>query len=343
MERFTYAVLNHARELEAGFEHAVRIAMHEAHIRSGRRRPQEPDYVAMLVLESAPYLAATMRALIGREVRATITGVFCHQSPIVEFNRRQDRCELGDVLIVHRCQDYSGAPVRNNSLLLQAKLASGDTHQVGAAEKHQLRLYSAWPVFKYCRSGSRLNGNVRNVTPKISHSGAQYLLINRQDPMEPGAGHLGLSGTYSMSVWPAATTLYPNCSLAGELVRFLVGNTGRRFFDNPASDASAWSSVVWDLLTQAGMHVFTRTNIEAKGVPRVAGDSLSSSLTKLRFALVGYDTQNDSPIADQLGDRFRKLLQERGHGPPNDPSNFQNDQDSSDGCSLLLIETRDLD
>lgn len=114
-------VMANRSALRAGFEHAIRIAMHEAVRRTApKRRPEEPDIVAMLVLESTYYFAAMLGAVLRfGAIDCMLSSVFCHQRPEVAFH--QGRCELGDLLLVHRHIARNPDHSANTALLLQVK------------------------------------------------------------------------------------------------------------------------------------------------------------------------------------------------------------------------------
>lgn len=343
MSALITAMLTHEPVLKAGFEHAIRIAMHEAVIRSVKPKPDEPDVVAMLVLEGMPYIANTLRTVAAAHgIRSTVSSVFCHQKPTVEFNCAQDRCELGDILIVHRHSDFRGRLADSNALLLQAKMSSGSRYSIPYKEQHQLRLYEKWPRFEYVRSGPRLKGQVRDIRPKARHSGAQYLLIDDSALTHHAAsGLLGLPGTHCMAVWPAEKVLYPHFSLADELIRFMVGVTGRPFIDDDTRDPSGWSTVVWDLLEHSLSFVFNRKNVGVAKNPRLGGDPLSSSLTGMNFCMVG-DGVSGRGAAEQQQALIRRLSSLRDNGePPNRDEFAELDTDDMGGVSVMLIETRD--
>jgi len=347
MSPFKQALLSDPTSLKAGFEQATRIAMHEANQRCGGRKPQEPDIVAMLVLEGVPYIANTLRAITAPfGIRTTVSSVFCHQKPEVLFNRRgyaPDRCELGDILLVHRHSDARGRPMESNALLLQAKLCGAAAHTIPAREQHQLRLYQDWPLFEYSRSGPRLSGKTRNVTPKRRHSGAQYLLID-DGALGPAAGGLlGLRGTHCMAVWPAEPVLYPSISLAEELLRFFLGLTGRSFQDRVPANANNWDTVVWDLLQHSLGFVFNRKNAGIRRQPRAGGDPLASSLSLMNFCVVGDDVDVDDNDGQPqaLLKRFGTVLQQGGREPPNQGQLLEQDAEDAGGVSVVLIETRD--
>lgn len=347
MSPFKHALLSNRQALEAGFEHAARIALHEAHQRCGWHKPQEPDVVAMLVLEGAPYIAKTLRAVtepLG--IRTTISSVFCHQRPEVLFNRRgyrPDRCELGDILLVHRHSNVHGGITESNALLLQAKLCGNGAHRVLANEQHQLRLYQHWPLFEYSRSGARLNGQTRNVTPKKRHGGAQYLLINDGAFGPIVGGLLGLPAAHCMTVWPAEPVLYPSIPLAEELFRFFLGLTGRPFMNHVPANAKNWDAVVWDLLEHSLSFVFNRRNTGIRRQPRAGGDPLTSSLPMMNFCVIGDEVDVDDREGQRqaLFNRLGAVVERGGREPPNHERLFDEGDEEAGGVSVMLIETRD--
>jgi hypothetical protein len=345
MSPFKQALLSNSAAVKAGFEQAARIAMHEANLRCGGK-PQEPDIVAMLVLEGVPYIADTLRAITARfGIRTTVSSVFCHQRPEVLFNRRgysPDRCELGDILLVHRHSNAYGRLATSNALLLQAKLCGSVAHTIPAREQHQLRLYQDWPVFEYSRSGPRLNGKTRNVTPKQRHGGAQYLLIDDGTLGPAAGGLLGLPGTHCMAVWPAEPVLYSSMSLAEELLRFFLGLTGRSFQDHVPAGAINWDTVVWDLLEHSLSFAFNRRNAGIHQQPRAGGDPLASSLPLMNFCVVDDDLGAGANGRQQaLLRRFSSVLQQGGREPPNEDHLLERDAEDAGGVSVVLIETRD--
>ncbi len=347
MSLLKQSLLANRRALEAGFEQAARVAMHEAFRRCGARKPQEPDIVAMLVLEGARHIAGTLRAVTGPfGMRTTVSSVFCHQRPEVLFNRRgyrPDRCELGDILLVHRHCNVRGGTMESNALLLQAKLCGNGAHRVPANEQHQLRLYQHWPLFEYSRSGSRLNGQTRNVTPKTRHDGAQYLLIDDGSLGPAMSGLLGLPGTHCMAVWPAEPVLYPSIPIGEELFRFFLGLSGRPFLNRVSANANNWDTVVWDLLEHSLSFVFNRGNAGIRREPRAGGDLMMSSVSSMNFCVVGdeVDVNDRGGQLEVLRRRISAVLEQGGREPPDLDRWPDEGDEEAGGVSVMLIETRD--
>ncbi|HMN15171.1 MAG TPA: hypothetical protein PKD55_22865 [Bellilinea sp.] len=333
--------------LKYAFEHASRIAIHEAHKRS-INSVEEPDFVAMFVLESVPYIASALRnvaASVG--LSTTVSSIYCHQKPTVEYSGGKKGCELGDVLLVHFHKDKNGWNSYRNSLLLQAKMFSGAKYRIPYQEQHQLELYMGWPRFRYTRSGASLNGQTRDVRPKSAHPGAQYLLIDKGSPYNPSTGALGFPHTHCMAVWPASEILYPMYSLADELIRFLMGASGRTFLDINKKGNDGWSQMVWDLINHSLTFVFSRTNASINSASRFGGDQLVSSLTGMNFYI---DDCNDlhisssRDIANRINIQHKRIRND--YRRSDNSSNTSDCEDIGDGSldglgsvSLVLIET----
>ena len=343
------AVMTNAMFLRAGFEHAIRIAMHEAMRRTLPKRPEEPDIVAMLVLEGTRYLAATLGAVlrsVGIDCR--LSSVFCHQRPEVVFVR--GRCELGDILFVHRHHARDPEDSTRTALLLQAKKTHLDRYEVGPGESQQLRLYTEWPRFTYRRSGPSLNGQQRDLQPKSAHPGAQYLLIDDLGHDLALSGMLGLPGTHCMAVAPARIEMSSQWSLADALVQFFAGLTGRSFLDDPDQDGSDWSRVVHDLLAHARQHVFNRTRSGVNRASRRADApwSVADEDGACRIAWggggwseFGRESGDELEFELELAERFAPFASCRDdRRPPNHPDHDAGDGDGG-GVSVVLIETRD--
>jgi len=161
-----------------------------------RTTPQEPDFVAGLVIESTPLIHSALNSVLARRgTSVSMSSVFCHQTPQVTFGSHPAAsCELGDILFAYVHTSRVGQP-RRNAVLFQAKVSAQQPYRIHTGERDQLRLYVDWPDFTYTRA-TALTGQKRSVTPKAPHSGAQYILIDDRPPHEPMSGLLGFPGTY---------------------------------------------------------------------------------------------------------------------------------------------------
>lgn len=338
---FVSAVMNQYGNLKAAFEHAIRVAMHETHVRS-RKAPEEPDYVAMLTLESAPYIAAALRYAIAHlNYAAAVSSVYCHQSPIVRHDENgQDQvCELGDILFVHFHTGPDCSVLRRNALLLQAKTLSRDSLALTGRDRAQFELYRFWPTFRYERSGPRLNGQQRDVHPKNWHPGAQYLLIN--DSRISGlSGSLGIPGSWCMAVWPPTSRLYARDSFADILVRFLVGANGRPFTGMGEDATDGWSQLVWDLIERAETFLFNRRNIGIEHQTRAGGDHVGPLNYVLSEGIIPAFSDDPARIANRIRTQISRLANDGEDEPPTgDAEPDEGDEDG--GVSVVLIETRE--
>lgn len=113
----------------------------------------EPGLVAAVHLGAVPKIAAAWNAKLaplGASVK--LTGVFCHQSPMVTYVGAKGhgrRCELADLLVVvdSHMPWFDG----RTAVLIQAKMAAGygTVSPTGISSLTQLELYQHWPAFDF--------------------------------------------------------------------------------------------------------------------------------------------------------------------------------------------------
>lgn len=336
-----------------------------------RRKPHEPDLVAGLVLDSTPLLWQGWRALLEPHgLSISICGVFCHQSPRVRYEGiAKSYTELGDLLIVHTHYRENGE-FEGNALLYQAKMSSQQPYRVPATELHQLKLYLGWPQFEYINSPP-LSSQLREVKPRASHAGAQYLLIDDREPDSPLSGLTGAPGTYPAASCMPDYVLFEHNDLGSELVGLLRGTTGRRFSDlSEAQGSRGWSMIVWDLIQVSQRKFFRRKRsglidkarmvqsgdldgmfyarrsafAELHTLGRAAADR--SQVAEL-FRLSRDPTPSIDPILDRLQDFITRDSRSRASigfppDPPDSPRSSDRDE-GQPGISLILIETAEGD
>jgi hypothetical protein len=223
--------------------------------------PQEPDFVAGLTLEFTPRLYQILKGTFPQS-RFSVSGVFCHQKPIVDIGMPKNP-ELGDLLLVYIQTDRLGRK-RHNSLLLQAKLSNDSATRVADTDDHQLRLYEDWPLFKYQRAGKKLNRLERDILPKAPNDGAQYLLIDN----DPVLGFSGLPGTFPLGCAAPSKILTIDNDLATELVDLLKFKAGREFEKDPSATRDHWTKMVWEMLEIADQRKTQRANAGLYGMER---------------------------------------------------------------------------
>lgn len=113
----------------------------------------EPDAVAAVVSVGMPATApgwTSVLSPLGYTVQ--FIGVFCHQTPKVDFldaAGAAQNCELADLLIV---VDNDGKPANvtdRRALLVQAKMAHRPALALNGRDRIQFDLLSRWPQFKF--------------------------------------------------------------------------------------------------------------------------------------------------------------------------------------------------
>jgi hypothetical protein len=336
------SVLWHDRdEIVRSFHFATMYGMVSTWMRCERlaTTPQEPDFVAGLVIESTPLIHSTLNAVLSpRNISVSVCSVFCHQTPQVTFGSRSSvSCELGDILFAYVHTPRNGDPVRN-ALLFQAKASARQPYRIHTGEVDQLRLYRDWPNFEYTRS-SFLSGQKRMVTPKAPHAGAQYLLIDDRSPSERMSGLLGFPGTYPVGCCMPDELLQDHSHLAAELFNLFTFRTGRPFEDRTAAATRRdWSQVVWDLLDTGVKKSFRRKNSGRQHNSRSAGDTVEMlDGTTFARASSGLSCCTASDIVGPC--LARRVYGGDDDVPPEDGDRGSDFQEPEAGVSVVLIET----
>lgn len=302
------------------------------------KSPQEPDFVAGIVLESTPILYHAFSTIFGQHgLQFSLAAVYCHQTPKVQFaGMSKTSCEVGDLLFVHVHTPRSGSVTRN-ALLYQAKMSSKQPHRVGSGEADQLRLYTDWPLFKYYHSRP-LTGQ-RDVVPKLPHTGAQYMLIDDRPPSDPQSGLLGIAGTYPIGSCMADQYLQDHNHLAAEVFDFLLLRSGRGYADRSVSaPMDGWSQLVWDLLTAGLQKAFNRRNSGRSRVPRHAGGPIHM-LDCCCFARGTGATALTTARSILGDDRAESLFSDIRDVPPDEDWPRDNAPEPDSGISVVLVET----
>jgi hypothetical protein len=293
--------------------------------------PEEPDFVAGLVLDATPTLWKLFKEILERhQVSLSLFSVYCHQAPRVRYSGiTKSYTEVGDLLLVHAHRKRSGASLRN-ALLYQAKMSSRQPYHVPKAEQHQLNLYTEWPEFEYFNSPP-LSGQRRAVTPSAPHMGAQYLLIDDRPPSDSRSGLKLSAGTYPIGCCMADPYLHDHNDLASEVVDFLVGRSGRHFAGEPQKPApDGWSQLIWDLILVSLGKAFNRRRSGWQNVPR----GLYPEAEALDGASLAVST-----VRGLLGNEGVNLLFAPGQDSPPDRAQAQGEAPFETGISMILLET----
>ncbi len=239
-----------------------------------RTTPQEPDFVADIVIERSPLIYSALKSVLSScQISLSMSAVFCHQTPKVAFGSHAPAsCELGDILFAYVHTPKIGSPIRN-AILFQAKASTRQSYRIHRDEINQLLLYKEWLDFVYKRSF--LKGQKRSVSPKAPHPGARYLLMDNRSPEDPRSRLLGFRGTYPIGCCMPDEVLRYHSTQSAELFSLLIFRTGRTFEDKQtAAKKQDWSQVVWDLLEIGIKKLFNRKNSARRNMPRGAGDTI---------------------------------------------------------------------
>ena len=235
---------------------AVSICMRMTKMRCKTKPPEEPDYIAVL----AVYFGRRLAKILKRHTNGltiTVDSIFCHQTPKVTTS--YGTTEIGDILFVLYNKQKNGSVVLN-SLLLQAKVGN---HTIPSTDA-QLMLYKEWPIFSYDSPKSLADRitlenpackGKRDALPKTLNIGAKYMLIG--------------TSIHDMDTAVADEHLINDMPLAAEIVKFLTFSSGKTFEnDNTGTSSDDWTNIIWDLIKQASISKFKRTNSGFKNQSR---------------------------------------------------------------------------
>ena len=318
--------------------YAVLQSMYEAwnNCRSRGKVPEEPDFVASLVLKSTRIIENGWRNVFNLfDIQIAVTGIYCHQTPKVNFNgMKGSSCELGDLLWCHVHSDKNGN-VSRNAILYQSKKSSKQPYVIPPGSD-QIKLYTAWPAFTYTSSGTLLNNQKRQVKPAAPRRGAQFLLIDDRPPENPEAGVLGIPGTYPIGSCMPNNPLIDHSDLGLELVHSLEFLSGDPFDDKiTALQEIGWSRVIWDILDSSADKAFRRYRSGYRNKPRISGAPPSD------MDGLFYRTPDNkyTPKRSLFYDIFKKMSLPNMDIPPNDQQRGAWSDEGGDSVSVLLVET----
>ncbi len=232
----------HEKDIRNDIERGITRCMNAAFNACLYPWPQEPDFVAELV-EGIPQDLYTSLSVYAPQYRFAISGVFCHQKPLADFNASPNP-ELGDLLLVY-IEENKYAVKKCNALLMQAKKIDRAPYIVPPYEEHQLKLYEEWPTFRLRRAGV-LNRTIINIQPKTLNAGAQYLLLQKPYDNEKRV----------CCAYPDKE-LMPEKKLSEQIIDLMKYFTGRTFTLD-ASSEDDWSKMILDLINISGVSKFNR-------------------------------------------------------------------------------------
>lgn len=330
-------IFNEKKSLLEVARTAIIISMHKAIDNCKKfgpnKKPEEPDYVAALVLEGTKILEEGWSALLRRyNIPISITGIYCHQTPKVHYKGMQNNsCEIGDLLWCHFHKKTDGT-YYNSALLLQAKKISKLPYNISKNEMDQFNLYHKWPEFKYVKSGT-LNDQKRKVNPSAPRIGAQYLAIE-----ENSLGLYGISRRYPCKTCLSYNPLVFHRDLGSELTGFLNFASGDMFDDKiTSSSLKDWSTVIWDLLEITANTIMNRKRSGLKNPPRISGFQPDQLHGCINMSKLVNNKFFDSFFSKKDYNSFLKYCENKE--PPKPDKQFYNDENT--GLSTIIIETHE--
>lgn len=251
-------------ELDECLGQALIESLNVARCNAAPAKPSEVDFVFGIFQRGLRRIHDDLQHLAPRiGMRASVAGVFCHQTPRVKASTWSEGCELGDLLFIVQFKPHAAAAPLSNALLLQFKV---DEVELKGAEP-QTDLYLRWPTFRITRGYASGEAHRSwNVSAPKPHAGAQYGLINTRDD--------------TLSAIPLCECLDPTCtrrSLAWELTDTVDFSSGRAFAGTgPTAERSDWNELIWHLLrhTAAQRLTLKSSGVAPRGYPRGTGSTL---------------------------------------------------------------------
>lgn len=210
-------------------------------------RNGEVGLVASIVLGAVPDISrAWTPVLAGSGYALRMSGVFCHQAPMVRFKanrsaQTEETCELADLLVV--VDSYCVAGATRFASLIQAKMASSAKRVklMGPSSVRQLFLYQNWPTFEF--SDGAYGTRRFNLRATCIEESGTFGIIDRH--LKNSLSTPPVWTQHPASPTPTSVSIEPTL---GRFLADMVGRTGlncgRRAFEGGVDD---WSQVV-DLL-----------------------------------------------------------------------------------------------
>ena len=252
--------------------------------RATLRRAGEVDYVLWFFIYGLQDIEAALNRFLGPlGVSAGISGVFCHQTPIVVFpptGARRGRCELGDLcFIVTYNGQLADKVALGNALLTQVKMEFDD-----AVPTPQRALYEVEPRFQYDTPPALAHPSIGTPVRDLPPKDAEALAYWEIDPcpwyhVPPRFPWRSSPTAIIEPNHQAAGTLLSRVAFGTEFMDLLAGDYGEALLAEPTNDA--WSRIVWDLLRVTSSAAANRKNLGVHGAPRGVGSLATRAFKKL--------------------------------------------------------------
>lgn len=214
--------------------------------------PGEVDRLVYFFLVGLPAIEGQFNVIFqGSSVRATLSGIFCHQTPrvtpIPASGTNPPGCELGDILFLVTYGGRIYSRYLGNALLVQAKEDASTVD--GTTQAH---LYENATAFTYNSPGDLApqRRSLADCDYALWYWGFRHQFWNYLRPWQ----------TEGISARPRNPHGLP-MPFERTLMDLICGVNGRRVRALPAGDRSTgWSKIVDDLIRVTARSSFTRRN-----------------------------------------------------------------------------------
>jgi hypothetical protein len=322
-------------------------------------RPGEVDRLVYFFLEGLPVLEVQFNHILHQYgVQATLSGIFCHQTPKVEavpdFAPDPGECELGDILFLVTYGRRLRNTFAGNALLVQAK-----EHLHTVRDTRQDHLYTNARDFIY-RSPRRLRGARRSLAEGTN---ALWYWGFREGrfPVPPPYWHTEGSR--------ARRARHYNHPFEFCLMDLICGVNGRRVWILEQNDPSiGWSKIVDDLIRTTALSALHRQNAyvsrnrevlrgedAVRAVNGLIGDALPPFLIRSSLKrLLGYfdaEIARAGETLEKIGLDFeegaffktrpanpKEKMPESGGTPPLGNERLSAGQEDDGGCSFIIVD-----
>ena len=276
---------------------AVNVSLRTANLEC-RGEEEEPDKVLSFFIYGLELIENEFNRLLqGRGIRVSISGIFTHQTPMVDLASLpagKRRCELADLFVLatygQQLAPYGGL---GNALFLQAK--NDFDH---GADPIQRKLYEVEPGFEYGRPQAIRNEAplppTRTLPPKGDPALAYWELDGPRWWMTPNPNQWPTGLLWANQVNRQIPQRHP---FGAAIVDFLRGAAGHGF-RAPVANSKGWSRIVFDLLNVTARGAVNRRNMNVRGAARGIGTLTREIFQNMRGSEQPFAVRNS--LADTL-------------------------------------------
>jgi hypothetical protein len=310
------AIMAEAGPLAHVVDNAINQSFRTAWLKCGHR-PGEVDLVLSFFIEGLDFLEEEFNRLLKpRGVAVCISGIFTHQTPMVELTTTEfagRRCELSDLCVLTTYGQPLATRGLGNAMLLQAKMEV----RYGGLDEIQQALYADETRFDYHSPGAlrTLNPRRRVLPPKYEPALAFWDLGGRHFPELPDWDWHRTNVMWGSQMHRECPTEH---EFGAMFVDFLRGAAGYGL-RQPGVGEIRWNRIIFDLLEVTAKAAVTRRNLAVRDVPR-GSDRTARRLLKnangpgCPFVLRNSLAETLAFYSPELGELGKKIeLTERVH------------------------------